>query len=284
MTALILDSIDHINNLLQSELLAIDGLAPRFTPLGKDIEVKDIDPSEIPQTPDQLGELISYSYDLSIKRAGELNIPVVGTISGSLDRRVVILEWTRYKQLLDQNGIQYRYGYVIRFCLTINKWDAQSQVRLPVLSAQAELGQIQASWLMQVRGLTGKKIDEVIVPPQELNVSTFIIAKQSLEKAIAAVNDPGTKFVPGILIATIDPTTPEIVFWLAAVRTFALTCILRGRTQLEAVGRLQSSDPAASESIRETYHYLSITDPSVRPSNAQRGEAGRILRGIMADV
>jgi hypothetical protein len=193
MTDDILGTFEHIDAALAGGTPVSRGAVPHFAPPEAEAAVRGVNTSEIPQTLGGLGELISYSYDLSVKQAGDLNIPVVGDVSGGFDRRVVVLEWTRYKTLFDADSVEYRYGYVIRFCLTVSKWEAQTQVRLPFLAAQAELGNIQASWLMQIRGLTGEKIDGVVLPPQELHVSTFAIAKQSLEAANGAVKDPTTK-------------------------------------------------------------------------------------------
>lgn len=284
MTDDILGTFEHIDAALAVGTPVSRGAVPHFAPPEAEAAVRGVNTSEIPQTLGELGELISYSYDLSVKQAGDLNIPVVGDVSGGFDRRVVVLEWTRYKTLFDADSVEYRYGYVIRFCLTVSKWEAQTQVRLPFLAAQAELGNIQASWLMQIRGLTGEKIDGVVLPPQELDVSTFAIAKQSLEAAIGAVKDPTTKFIPGILLATIDPTAPDVAYWTSAVKTFALSNLRRGRSRSEAIARLGSADPAANDVIAEVYTYLGITDPTAKPSAGAREAAQQILRGISADV
>jgi len=260
-------------------------LAPLFTPQYKEVAVEGVNLSDIPKNLNELGELLSYSYDLSIKRAGELNIPVIGgEVSGSLDRRVVVLEWTRYKSLLDSARKEFRYGYAIRFCLTVDKWQAAGQVRLPFLAAQAEMGNIKAQWLMQIRGLSGPKIDAVVLPPQELNVSTFVLAKQSLESAINAVNDQTTQFISGTLLATIDPTKPETEYWLAVIRTFALSGVLRGKTQSEVIGKLQGTDFKAHDTVAEIYNYLGVTDPNAKPSPNACERAKQILHGITFKV
>ena len=277
------DLVTVLNTVL-GEQPSLNPVPEGFTPLGFDLEAREIDPNEIPQTIGELGELLSYTYDLTVRRAGELNIPVVGSISGGFDRRVIIFEWTRYKTLTDVKGVQYRYGYVIRFCLTISKWDAKGKLSLPFLSAQAELGNIEASWLMQVRGLTGPKIDAVVLPPQDLKVETFIIAKQSLEAVIKAVVDPSTKFVPGMLLSTIDPTSDEVRYKLSAVRAFAVYSVSRGRTGNAAQAKIPSTDPAISDTITEVYNYFGLNDPTASPSNQMRESAARILNGIKADA
>ncbi len=255
-----------------------------FTPQARDGQCPGSNPAEIPQTLEELGELLSFTYDMTATQAGQLNIPVVGSVSGGTNRRVVIFEWTRYKSLFGTNGIECRYGYVIRFCLTVNKWDAEGKLNLPFLSAQAELGNIQASWVMQVRGLTGSKLDAVILPPQDLKVETFIIAKQSLEAAIKAIADPTTRFVPGIVVSKVDPNSKESLYKLSAVRAFALSSLKRGRTGADTQGRLASTDTAAVDAINETYAYCGVSNPAEKPSNAAREAAGRLLGGISADV
>lgn len=255
-----------------------------FTPLARDTQCPGANPADIPQSHDQLGELLSFTYDLTATAAGQLNIPVVGSVSGGSSRRVVIFEWTRYKTLVGDGGIECRYGYVIRFCLTVSKWDAQGKLNLPFLSAQAELGNIQASWVMQVRGLIGPKLDAVILPPQDLKVETFIIAKQSLEAAIKAVGDPTTRFVPGIVVGRVDPNSKEVFYKLSAVRAFALSSLKRGRAGADTQARLESSDPAAVDAITETYAFCGVSTPAEKPNGEAREFAGRLLGVISADV
>jgi hypothetical protein len=137
---------------------------------------------------------------------------------------------------------------------------------------------------MQVRGLVGAKLDAVILPPQDLKVETFIIAKQSLEAAIKAISDPTTRFVPGIVVGKVDPNSKDTLYRLSAVRAFALSSLKRGRTGADAQGRLGSTDPADIDTIAETYSFCDVSNPAEKPGNAAREKAGRILNGISADV
>jgi hypothetical protein len=259
------------------------GPAAGFQPLGVDSDCPGCDPAEIPQSLSDLGELLSYTYDMTVRRAGELNIPVVGGVSGGFDRRVVVYEWTRYKELSGTNGIKCRYGYVIRFCLTVSHWDVKAKVSLPFLSAQAELGNIQASWLMQVRGLSGPKIDAQILPPQELKVETFVIARRSLADVIGAVSDQSTKFHPGIVTARVDPNSPEVAYWQAVVRAFAVDSVRRGRKRADAQARLGSTDAGDADVIGEVYEFFGVPDPTAEPGAGARENALRLLRGVRVD-
>ena len=260
-------------------------LPTTLRPLGAAISDSGDCPSEeIPQTIAELPEVVSYTYDLTVNLAADLQIPVVGSVGGGANRRVVVLEWKRYKAVTCSNGVVRHYGYVIRFCLTVNKWDANSQVSLPFLTAQAELGNINASWLMQVRGLAGPKIDENLLPPQDLDVDTFVIAKQSLEKLIGSVHDASTTFAPGIVVETIDPDSPESEITTSAIKAFATYSVRKGRTRTDAIGRLESADPLAADLVTEVYQFFGIEDPNEKPDSTVRAKALELLVGISADT
>lgn len=261
-----------------TSIVAVEGLYPVATL----VKPKGVDPATIPKTLDELGELESYTYDLTVKQAGELNIPVIGSVSGGANRRVVVYEWSRFKEIPDDTGVILRFGYAIRFCLTVSNFDAKGKLSLSFLSAQAEIGVVQASWLMQVKGLAGSKIDSVVLPPQDLDVKTFVIAQQSLAAAIAAANDASTKFVPGIVVAKKEPGTADAKYRASAVVAFALGSAMRGRKKGDCIARLDSSEPADIDVITEVYTFLGID--AGEPSKAARQHAREILGGIQVDA
>lgn len=269
---------------LLMEAAVLNANPDRVHPLAGEFGVRGIDPAEIPQTVDELGELESYTYDLTVRQAGELNIPVIGSVSGGTNRRVVVYEWTRFKELRDTNGAVYRYGYAIRFCLTVSNFDAKGKLSLSFLSAQAEIGTVQASWLMQVRGLTGAKINEVVLPPQDLDVKTFVIAQQSLAAAISAVNDATTRFVPGIVVGIKEPLTASAKYRVSAVAAYACYSAARGRSRVDCISRLGATDPSSADVITEVYSHLGVPDATSAPSSDARERARQILGGIRADL
>src|SRR5690606_32447370 len=132
---------------------------------------------EKPTSLDQLPQSYNRVYDLSVASANELSIPVVGSVSGGINRRVVVLERVAFKEIARPSAVHH-WGYAIRLAVTVSKIDARLKLALPVLAASAQLGQIEASWILQVRGLSGPQIDKVDIPMSELNVETFVLAKQ----------------------------------------------------------------------------------------------------------
>lgn len=236
--------------------------------------------SQIPQTIGELDGLVSTIYDLTATRAIELKIPVAGSVGGGMSRRVVISEYSQSKLLTDSNGVELRYGYAVRFCLTVNKWDVDAKLSLPFLSAQAQLGQIEAGWTMQVMGLNGPKIREAILPPKPLSVETFVIAQQSLEKIIAAINDPTTQFIAGVVIATNDPRAPNVRFRRGVIQAFALYRLFKGDSINEAIAELGSGSGGDHDVIVDAYGALGITAANETPGANVRSNAQTLLGGL----
>lgn len=249
--------------------------APAFT---------DVDPGEKPTTLAELTAAITRSYDLSTTRAGELNIPVVGSMGGSYSRRVVVLERSAYKVAVGHSGAQYHFGYALRLCLTVNKWDVNLKASLPFLAASAQMGQIEASWMLQVLGLSGPKMAAAIAPPGELNVETFVIAKQSLTALIDAINDASTSF-SAFQLAKIEPVDKQTDdFRRSVARTFALSRISKRGTLSETLERLRSGDAIINDSIRDTYEAIAPGGPGDRPTDEAMRKSRELLGGVLADA
>lgn len=252
--------------------------AETFMPLGAPGPFRiSADDSEIPQTIDDLPIQVSRTYDLSVTAAGQLNIPVVGSVSGGLSRRVVVLERTAYKEI-NQNGITHQYGYAIRLAVTVNKVTAEAKLNLPFLAASAELGQIEAKWTLQVLGLAGGKIDSALLPPKELNLETFVLANQSLDSLIKAVRDPSTQF-KAQLVAIIKPAdVVEREFLTAIGKVYALGRFEKGKNRGDALSELGSIRDEMRDAIVDTYKdFAGITNDAETPSPQVRTKAVSLL-------
>jgi hypothetical protein len=238
----------------------------------------------LPGSLDDLPVAVTRAYDLTITTAVDLKIPVIGSVSGGYSRRVVVMERAAYKEIEEENE-RRQYGYAIRLCVTVNNWSAGTKVSLPFLAASAELGRIEGQWLLQVIGLSGQKIDAAILPPSKLDVKTFVIAQQSLEKVIKAVRDRGTIFQAS-LIAVIEPLDEASrKLRCSAGRTYALSCIERGRNLEDAQKRLDVGNPELNDCLTEVYEtFAGLTNPMEKPSDEVRRHARELLGPIRADA
>jgi hypothetical protein len=256
-----------------------------FTPLGPAAATKHQPVEGIPQNLDELTTIVTRTYDLSVTAAGELNIPVVGTVSGGVSRRVVVLERTAYKEITDPAGTRRQYGYALRLALTVGKITAEAKMTLPFLAASAELGQVEAKWTLQVMGLSGPKIDAAMLPPKELNLETFVLANQSLQSLINAVRDPQTRFTAA-LVALFKPVEAvEREYRASAGRAYALARIERGRKRLEALNDLGQISQEMRDAIVDTYKDVAgITSDIEAPAAEARAKASALLGPIRVDA
>lgn len=252
-----------------------------FIPIGTEISslLPEDRMDKMPASLNDLPHAITRGYDLTINRAAELSIPFAGSISGKQNKRVVVLERTAYK-IFSFKSEKRHYGYAIRLCLTVHKWDVNLKPNFSFLAAAAELGQIKAEWTMQVMGLTGVKIDEVAMAPRELNVETFVLAKQSLEKLIKAVRDESTNFIPTLLLIRRSKDSIESDYRKAIARVYALSGIERGWKLKKTIIELSTQDNETIDLILETYKSQGITDENARPDKETKKWAKNLLNKI----
>lgn len=232
--------------------------------------------NSIPTSLDQLNNQVARSYDLSVQGAIEIGIPVAGSVSGGASRRVIVLERAAYREVANQDGTKTQWGYAFRYCVLVNKFDASMKLTLPFLAASAQVGSIEAQWWMHSAGLSGPKIDVAIGVPSELNVETFVLAKQALEKLLAAVRDPSTQFTAAAL-ATQTSEEKRLNDYRAAIgRAVALDAIADSVSIDRVIPRLV--DPVVIESVRATFReFANVQMPTDPISPFVRQQAQQLL-------
>jgi hypothetical protein len=239
--------------------------------------------SDIPTSLDELFVQISHTYDLSLTAAAEASIPVVGSVSGGASRRVVVLERLVYKPVQEALGTTF-YGYAIRLGVTVNKLEASTKITLPFLAASAEVGAIEAKWALQVVGLAGDKIDSGAIPPTELNVETFVLAKQSLTALIGAVRDSTTRFTAQKVGTSRTADELDREYRTGIARAYALGRLERGRKLRDAVADLPFGKTELRDYITDFYRdFAGISDPQQEPPSAVRTRAQALLGGVKVE-
>lgn len=237
----------------------------------------------IPTNLSELNQGLSRTYDLSVTAAGSLSIPVIGSVSGGFDRRVIVLERTAYK-LVPQGNIEYQYGYAVRLAITVNKVAADMKLTLPFMAASAEIGRVEGKWILQVAGLAGAKVDAAILPPTELSVETFVLAKQSLTALINAVHDSETTFTATKVGVKKPADVVEREYRIAVGRAYALGRIHKGRNLNKALSELDTIDDILKDTITDTYkEYAGITSNNSVPSASVRAKARTTLGDVKVE-
>ena len=266
--AMIDGSAEHVSG----DQLAVNAVVAPSAPTGG-----------IPTKLSELNQQLSRTYDLSVTAAGSLSIPVIGSVSGGFDRRVIVLERVAYKAV-PQDEIEYQYGYAVRLAITVNKVTADMKLTLPFMAASAEIGRIEGKWTLQVFGLSGAKIDAALLPPTELSVETFVLAKQSLTALIDAVHDSTTTFNAAQIGVKKPAEVVEQEYRIAVGRAYALGRIRKGRNLSKALSELDTIDDVLKDTITDTYkEYAGITSNNGEPSVSVRAKAGITLGDVKVE-
>jgi hypothetical protein len=262
--------IDGIYLGLKDELFGLEGIHQHNEP-----RVFTGEGTSVPTRLEELNMSQSHVYDLSVTAAQELSIPVIGTVSGGQSRRVVVLEAKRWKDV-EESSSTIQYGYAIRLAITTNKLDVNMKLNLAYLAASAQVGLIEASWTMYCIGLSGKPVDSALIPPKELTVETFVLAKQSLEQLLNAVWDPATTFSAVKIAETMNADQLRKEYYKNIARAYALGRIERGKTLTQAINELGAGQPVFAEFVSEFYRsFVGIITPSdsIPPQARQRARA-----------
>lgn len=280
---------DAANNALQRmdlplSLLMVPGLHPTLVDLPARPRTLSASSGPAPATvrPADMPMKDTRAYDLSESAALEAGVPALGSGSGGGLRRVIVLEHVGYdERKLADGGIEH-VGFAIRLCVTVSKLDSNVKLSLPFITASAQLGSTEAVWTLQIVGLTGPKISAVKVVPTELNVETFVIAKQSLERLIDAVTDPETLLSSKVIARQGPPTTVEARYSPAVLQVAALSAIARGwnmQTAGSRFGYAASNVPAMFAAVYQDV--AGLTSITAEPAREKRAVAVRILDGLI---
>jgi hypothetical protein len=236
---------------------------------------------EGPDRPAGLPYQLTRAYDLSVSGAIEANIPVAGSGAFSASRRVIVLERVGYQVRAIPDGVTEHVGFAIRLCVTVNKLDANVKLSLPFITASAQLGSTEAVWMLQIIGLTGPKIAAVEIIPTELNVETFVIAKQSLQRLIEALNDAETRLDAKVIARQGPPTTIEARYSPMVLQAAALGALARGWSAQDAASRFHWDLTQIPSWFTDVYQDIAaIATLTDRPSREVIGVAARLLGNV----
>jgi hypothetical protein len=240
--------------------------------------VEDIVPPErIPTSIDQLGDAKSDCYSLSLNSAMELGIPIIGSMSGSYERKVVILEAAAHKPIKIK-GTKYKYGWAVRINVTVKNIKGEVKAALPWLAASAELGLMEAQWGIYVTGLTGNKVRSAMVNPRELNVQSYVEATQSMAEIVAAVNHRSTKFIPALIGIEKSKQVLATEYLLGAAHAYALRQLASRKALERTLSDLGSDRDFVNDAIKELYkQFASIEDEKQKPSELDKVRAKDLL-------
>lgn len=229
-------------------------------------------------SPSSLPYQLTRANVLSVSGAIEANIPVIGGGSLSALNQVIVLERVGYDEIATGNGGIEQVGFAIRLCVTVKKLDANIKLTLPFVAASAQLGSTEAACVLQIVGLGGPKIAGVKIVPTELNVESFVVAKQNLDALVDALIDPTTTLDAKVIARQGPPTTVEARYAPTVYQAAALGALSRGWSMQDAASRFHWDLSELPAPFAGTFQDVAkITSIIERPGKEAVGLAARIL-------
>lgn len=234
--------------------------------------------------PETLGELINediFWSKLSLSVAAKLGIPF-GSAEGSYSRKILVQEYAKYVDIREGDG-KVRWGIAIRWISNIKVLDAKANLSsLPVISASAELGYVEASSKFQVRGMSSQRITELMPDDMELSIENYLELKDALEAIKGEIWSDQTTISPTVLSIHSDVRDEsESKYHEALAASWALNRVKKGHT----LNRALSDDPIGTSDTQETItsvysDIIGTTDRNVEPDSVARDRAKKVLHGI----
>lgn len=234
--------------------------------------------------PTTLNELESediFTSVLSVDIAMKLGIPL-GTGSSSFARRVFIQEYAKYSDISEGEG-KVRWGVAVRWINDIKILKAEANISsLPILSASAQLGYVEASSRFQVIGITSKIITDLLPASIELTVENYVKLKDAMEQIKKHIGDQDVIVSPKVLSVYSGLNISQDDQYVRAIATaWAVQRIAKGSTLRACLDTYPSASLTSHETIKDVYLDLTkTTDFDIPPDDAAKEKASKLLINI----
>jgi hypothetical protein len=161
-------------------------------------------PSSYPRSLAELPYTGTLSQLMDVRLAVQMGLPIAG-FEGEASRRVFVQQFQRYAWV-QESGQRAMYGVGVRWLVDIRQVDAKFQISasLPMLTAAAQLGYINATVRFDAIGMISREIDASIPAPTVLSVETHAEYAAALKHITTLMWNDGTIILPQPLSMPLD--------------------------------------------------------------------------------
>lgn len=204
----------------------------------------------------------------------------VGTTKGSGQSRTVVAEFSRSKTV-SAGAAQARYGVAARLVVNIVGMEAEGNLTLPFIAAQAEFNRVEAYANLTVEGYTGADAGKLFPKYTAFDVESYV----TLMNSLTAMKDTLGKDVENIQpkqlwvwTPSAGPTELDVRLTQAVGTAWGLTRIKEGDTLERAIKKYSDQkDHDARSAIEAVYSQLGVDGRDAKPSGEAREHAKRLL-------
>lgn len=233
------------------------------------------------KTPPKLSDLKTktVSKSMSSAMAVSLGFPV-GKVGGSIDRTVLIQDWSRQAPCLSNDGkTTLIFGQAIRVFTSIASVDTNIQLTFPAIAAEATLNNKATSIeseLVAVNDVASQTLATKLVG--RLTVENFgdmnaIVQKLAAELVASKSEDVG--------LIGVQRDSPELRLQVASA--FGVQQVAAGRSCLDAKSKFKGAEVAVSSAIEGAYLALDSTCGATKPGPIAQAYAKQALAGLLGN-
>ncbi len=200
-----------------------------------------------PPRPD-VSELACWSqenYQLDTKAAAHLGFPIA-RLGAELQRTLLIFGTSRWADTDSGDGHVYRFGVALRVLVHVTSTTIKGDVTLPSVAADVQLGNVQASAQLLVRGYNGSTLGTLLPPWQSFDVDSYAAYMAAISAIQNEVMAHDENIVPQLLATTIAgpslPSSAQSVGTVAALRGIADGTSFRNLVDEESQASVEVKD------------------------------------------
>lgn len=245
-------------------------------------------PAECAHPPTTSAELTKVSQDITfLSRSAALSLGLsLGNLTTTGEQRVWVSEQTKYADCTGPDGTGLRYGTSVRLIVHFSAAQASAKLTLPVIAAEAQLGNVEARVSLSIIGFKGTLPPDAQIPWEPFNVETYGVIMERAAKARDHVfADANAASISPVLIAVPSQGDIDNDISTALGRAWAVGAIADGHSCTWARGHLPEtlrSSTVAADAVRATYQQVvrSGQCDDSEPDPAAQATAGGYLRSL----
>jgi hypothetical protein len=242
------------------------------------------------QTP-TAADLDTWNWDqylLETDVAAELGLGFGGTAQGNRRSRVLVAEFSRSKTV-SEGPQQSRYGVAARLIVNVVGYDADANLTLPFVAAEAQFNRLEASAGLRVEGYVGTDTGELFPNFGAFDVESYVKLMDALNGMRVKIGSDEANIRPAKLwVWTTTGAKEESASMLGrgVATAWALTRIKEGDLFERALTAYRDKDDQmAQATIEDTY--AEVLGPDFRdfaPDEDARNRARQLLDGYELHV
>lgn len=233
-----------------------------------------------------------FTYSIDRNAAAMLNLYAKADVSAS--DKIVLYHFMFYKDIIDNGEVIARCGSGVSLALKISNFKADMSLDLPILAANAQLGQATIAYRLGTFGLAGSPIDAAAPAASQIgkfDTQSYAALMSAIDK-IQAAGTKGTdvKFTPRLvqIIQEGNPATNEGFSRVTLIQSFAIGRLAKGdkcATAKAAVpGRNAETDAIVERTYKAMMRSSACSTFDSGPNSSEKASAAADLAAFKISV